>query len=47
MDLGFTHEEEAFRDEVRTWLDHNLPAEWRLEGVGGYREDDSTEIQRA
>jgi alkylation response protein AidB-like acyl-CoA dehydrogenase len=47
MDLGFTRDEEAFRDEVRTWLDLNLPAEWRPDGVGGYREDDETEIQRA
>jgi alkylation response protein AidB-like acyl-CoA dehydrogenase len=47
MDLGFTRDEEALRDEVRTWLDLNLPAEWRHGGVGGYREDDETEIQRA
>jgi alkylation response protein AidB-like acyl-CoA dehydrogenase len=47
MDLGFTRDEEAFRDEVRTWLDRNLPAEWRHGGVGGYREDDETEIQRS
>src|SRR5579864_886026 len=46
VDLGFTVEEEAFRNEVRTWLDLNLPAEWRHRGVGGYREDDETELQR-
>jgi alkylation response protein AidB-like acyl-CoA dehydrogenase len=46
MDLGFTREEETFRNEVRSWLDRNLPAEWRHRGVGGYREDDETEIQR-
>jgi alkylation response protein AidB-like acyl-CoA dehydrogenase len=46
MDLGFTREEEAFRHEVRTWLDDNLPGDWRHGGVGGYREDDGTEIQR-
>jgi alkylation response protein AidB-like acyl-CoA dehydrogenase len=46
VDLGFTPEEETFRQEVRTWLDHNLPAGWRHGGVGGYREDDETEIQR-
>src|SRR5579863_8848530 len=25
MDLNYTHEEEVFRKEVRTWLDDNLP----------------------
>ncbi len=46
MDLGFTAEEEAFRQEVRTWLEGNLPAEWRGRGVGGFREDDETDLQR-
>src|SRR5207237_1091139 len=46
MDLSFTPEEEAFRDEVRTWLDANLPAEWRHRGSGGYREEEDEGIQR-
>jgi alkylation response protein AidB-like acyl-CoA dehydrogenase len=46
MDLGFTAEEEAFRQEIRTWLDLNLPAESRGRGVGGFREDDETDLQR-
>jgi alkylation response protein AidB-like acyl-CoA dehydrogenase len=46
MDLGFTADEEAFRHEVRTWLDLNLPAEWRNGGVGGYREDADEDMQR-
>ena len=46
MDLAYTPEEDAFRQEVRTWLDLNLPADWRHRGVGGYREDDETELQR-
>ncbi len=46
MDLGFTAEEEAFRNEVRTWLASNLPAEWRNGGVGGYREDADESMQR-
>jgi alkylation response protein AidB-like acyl-CoA dehydrogenase len=46
MDLGFTAEEEVFRNEVRTWLDRNLPAEWRNGGVGGYREDADESMQR-
>ncbi|HXC75936.1 MAG TPA: acyl-CoA dehydrogenase family protein [Candidatus Acidoferrum sp.] len=46
MDLGFTPEEDAFRKEVRAWLDRNLPAEWRNGGVGGYREDADESMQR-
>ena len=46
MDLSFTKEEESFREEVRSWLDENLPVEWRHRGVGGYREDDDEDIQR-
>jgi alkylation response protein AidB-like acyl-CoA dehydrogenase len=46
VDLSFTPEEEAFREEVRTWLDRNLPAEWGHGGVGGYREDADEDIQR-
>jgi len=44
--LGFTADEEAFRQDVRDWLDHNLPAEWRNKGVGGYREEEETDLQR-
>src|SRR5947209_6692799 len=46
VDLGFTPEEESFRQEVRTWLDGNLPAEWRHGAAGGYREEEDTELQR-
>ncbi|HET9783155.1 MAG TPA: acyl-CoA dehydrogenase family protein [Candidatus Dormibacteraeota bacterium] len=46
MDLGFTPEEEAFRQEVRTWLEANLPVEWGHGGVGGFREEEETDIQR-
>jgi alkylation response protein AidB-like acyl-CoA dehydrogenase len=46
VDLGFTPEEDAFRQEVRKWLERNLPAEWAHGGVGGYREEEHTEIQR-
>jgi alkylation response protein AidB-like acyl-CoA dehydrogenase len=45
VDLGFTAEEESFRNEIRTWLDQNLPAEWRHRGVGGYREEEETRLQ--
>jgi alkylation response protein AidB-like acyl-CoA dehydrogenase len=46
MDLTFTPEEEAFRQEVKSWLDANLPPEWRHGGVGGYREDEEESTQR-
>src|SRR6266851_5315203 len=46
MDLGFTADEEAFRAEVRDWLDHNLPPDWRHRGVGGFREEEETDLQR-
>ena len=46
MDLKFSPEDEAFRKEVRSWLDANLDAEWRHRGVGGYREEEEESIQR-
>ncbi|TMD97635.1 MAG: acyl-CoA dehydrogenase [Chloroflexi bacterium] len=46
MDLGFTRDEEFFRQEVRAWLEANLPPAWRQEGKGGYREEEDTELQR-
>jgi alkylation response protein AidB-like acyl-CoA dehydrogenase len=46
MDLGFTAEEDAFRHEVRSWLQANLPSDWREGGRGGYRDEEDTELQR-
>ena len=46
MDLGYTPEEQRFRDEVRSWLAANLPDEWRQDGKGGYREEEDTDLQR-
>jgi alkylation response protein AidB-like acyl-CoA dehydrogenase len=46
MDLQLSAEDEAFRKEIRGWLDENLPPEWRHRGIGGYREDDDEGIQR-
>src|SRR2546423_1679402 len=46
VDLGFTSEEESFRQEVRTWLDTNLPQAWRQDGKGGYRDEQDTGLQR-
>ena len=46
MDLGYTAEEEAFRHEVRSWLESNLPAAWRQDGKGDYRDEEDTDLQR-
>jgi len=46
VDLGFTSDEEAFRQEVRDWIEKNLPSEWRNKGVGGFREEEETDLQR-
>ena len=46
MDLSYSPEEQSFREEVRTWLEANLPAQWRHGGVGGFREEESADIQR-
>src|ERR1700720_2150987 len=46
MDLGFTADEEVFRHEVHDWLGCTLPAEWRHRGVGGFREEEETDLQR-
>ena len=46
MDLGFSAAEETFREEVRSWLEINLPPKWRHRGIGGYREDAEERIQR-
>jgi len=35
MDLTLTPEQRAFREEVRVWLERNLPAEWTSRVVAG------------
>ena len=42
MDLNYSPEELAFRDEVRSWLAANLPADLREKGEDGACEDHST-----
>ena len=46
MDVSYTPEEDAFRAEVRGWLDQNLPQEWRAAGTGGFREEEDEQVQR-
>lgn len=41
MDLTFTAEQRAFRDEVRTWLEENKPREQRPHDRPGIREFDT------
>ncbi len=45
MDLTFTEEEEAFRHEVRAWIQEAMPEKMRLkaEGAGGFTPEDSAE----
>ena len=45
MDLNYSPEETAFRDEVRAWIEANLPAELR-DKVLGYRELSKDEMLR-
>src|SRR5260370_8309925 len=46
VDLGFTSDEEAFGQGVRDWIEKNLPSGWRHKGVGGFREEEETDLQR-
>jgi alkylation response protein AidB-like acyl-CoA dehydrogenase len=48
MDLTFTEEEEAFRHEVRAWIQEAMPEEMRrkAEGAGGFTPEDSAEWHR-
>jgi len=32
MDFKFSEEDEAFRHELRSWLEHNVPRDWRDDG---------------
>ena len=47
MDLTFTRDEAAFRDEVRTWLIEHVPSEARPDEDGQAVRDFDTEWQRA
>ena len=42
MDLTFTEEEEAFRREVRAWIQDAMPEDMRAraEGAGGFTPED-------
>lgn len=40
MDLAFSADDDAFRDEVRTWLAENAPTQKRPHAVAGWREYD-------
>ena len=48
MDLKFTEEEEAFRGEVRAWIQEAMPEEMRrkAQGAGGFTPEDSAEWHR-
>ena len=40
MDFRFSEKEEAFRQEVRDWLEKEIPARWIELGVAIWEEDD-------
>ena len=48
MNLTFTEEEEAFRQEVRTWIQEAMPGDMRerAQGTGGFSPEDSVTWQR-
>ena len=41
MDFAFTPEEESFRSEIRTFLNDNLPGDWKERSLVG--DDDADE----
>ena len=45
MDLNYSLEETAFRDEVGSWLEQNLPADLR-DKVRNYRELSKDDLER-
>ncbi|MGH8006821.1 MAG: acyl-CoA dehydrogenase family protein, partial [Candidatus Binatia bacterium] len=47
MDFNFTPEEEAFRQELRTWLQNNLPKDYDPENLDAGEADSRFEFQRA
>lgn len=47
MDFVFTEKEEAFRKELRQYLDQELPPGWSWEDFGGYGSDQAWRFHRA
>jgi hypothetical protein len=47
MDLKFTPEEEAFRQEVVEWFDKNLPSREERPRAGGLGEETAAEFAKA
>ena len=37
MDLAFTPEEQAFREEIRAWVHANLPKDWGKDKVKDWK----------
>ncbi|HEV7470657.1 MAG TPA: acyl-CoA dehydrogenase family protein, partial [Pseudonocardia sp.] len=42
MDLSYTAAEEEFRNELRSWLQANIPAEWKAPGFWESLDDDKS-----
>ncbi len=47
MDLNFTQEEQQFRDELRAWLNENVPKDWAARRASDERMEDRFAFLRA
>lgn len=47
MDLNYTDTERQFRDELRAWLESNIPSDWRSRSGNGYPVDEQFAYLRA
>lgn len=46
MNFSYSPQEDAFRAEIRAWLEANLPDQWRYRGIGVEQGVQSADVQR-